>query len=163
MTSVPRSYEEWEAHLPQSVTEDSLWKMKVYRQAVFLMELTWHDTRKLISAKVSVHGIADQLYRAIGSVGANISEGYSRKSNKDRARFYEYALGSARESKHWYLSAKPILGNQVVEDRLNRLSEIIRLLITMTNQQRTNRLSETSADYELNIEDGDDGNSTISY
>ncbi|MFN8404533.1 MAG: four helix bundle protein [Anaerolineales bacterium] len=38
-------------------------------------------------------------YEAVGSVGANISEGYSRSSGKDRARFYEYALGPARESR----------------------------------------------------------------
>ena len=43
--------------------------------------------------------VADQLFRAVGSVHANISEGYSRQSGKDQARFYEYALGSDREAR----------------------------------------------------------------
>ena len=47
-------------------------------------------------------GLADQLYRSLGSIGANLAEGYSRGTGKDRAHFYEYALGSARESRDWY-------------------------------------------------------------
>jgi four helix bundle protein len=52
-------------------------------------------------------GLSDQLYEAVGSVSANLAEGYSRGTGKDRARFYEYALGSARESRDWYFKARP--------------------------------------------------------
>jgi len=39
--------------------------------------------------------------RAVASISANISEGYSRGANADRLRFYTYALGSTRESLAW--------------------------------------------------------------
>jgi four helix bundle protein len=73
--------------------------MKLYRLALFLGDLAWHDVTKLVSDRRTV-SLADQLFRAIGSIGANIAEGYSRQSGKDRTRFYEYALGSTRESRH---------------------------------------------------------------
>ncbi|MBC7896698.1 MAG: four helix bundle protein, partial [Cytophagaceae bacterium] len=43
-----------------------------------------------------------QLLRAVDSISANIAEGYSRFSGRERARFYEIALGSAREAREWY-------------------------------------------------------------
>ena len=39
--------------------------------------------------------VCDQLYSAVGSIEANIADGYSRSSGKDRCRFFEYALSSA--------------------------------------------------------------------
>ena len=68
--------------------------------------------------------ITNFLYRSVGSVSANIAEGYSRGTGKDRARFYEYALGSARESRDWYFKARHILGNEVVTHRLSLLTEV---------------------------------------
>jgi hypothetical protein len=41
--------------------------------------------------------VADQLHRSLGSISANLTEGYSRSKGLDRARFLEFALGSARK------------------------------------------------------------------
>ncbi len=95
------TYEEWLASVPQELAGDPLWRMEVYRLAVLAGDLAWHDTSKLVQDK-RMFGLADQLYRAVGSISANIAEGYSRQSGKDQARFYEYALGSAREARGWY-------------------------------------------------------------
>jgi four helix bundle protein len=92
--------------------------------------------------------LSDQLYRALGSVGANIAEGYSRNSGKDQARFYEYALGSARESRDWYYKARHVLGESVMEHRLDLLANIIRLLLTITPSQRTRFIKEEPSAYE---------------
>ncbi|MFQ6040547.1 MAG: four helix bundle protein [Candidatus Poribacteria bacterium] len=54
-------------------------------------------------------GLSDQLYRALGAIGSDIAEGFSRKSGKDKARFYEYGLGSARESRDWYYKGRHVL------------------------------------------------------
>jgi hypothetical protein len=77
------------------------------------------------------------LYRSLGSISANLAEGYSRGTGKDRARFYEYALGSARESRDWYFKARHILGDTIAQHRMQLLSEIIRLVLTMIPQQRS--------------------------
>jgi four helix bundle protein len=42
-------------------------------------------------------GLRDQLGRAASSVALNLAEGSGKTSKKDRCRFYEIALGSARE------------------------------------------------------------------
>jgi four helix bundle protein len=92
------TYDEWQASVPIEFTNDPLWRMEVYQLAVFASDLAWHDVSKLVQDKRLV-SLADQLYRAVGSISANIAEGYSRQSGKDQARFYEYALGSAREAR----------------------------------------------------------------
>ncbi len=43
--------------------------------------------------------LSDQLYQALGSMCANIEEGYSRGTGKDRACFGEYVLDSPRASR----------------------------------------------------------------
>ena len=73
------NYEEWLATVPPELSEDPLWRMKVYRPALFAGHLAWHDVSKLIQNKRTV-SLADQLYRAVGSTSANIAEGYSRRS-----------------------------------------------------------------------------------
>src|SRR6476469_4107874 len=112
------NYQEWEASVPAAIISDSLWRMEAYRLALFAADIGWQDVTALIQDKRTI-ALADQLYRALGSVGANLAEGYSRGTGKDRARFYEYALGSARESRDWYYKGRHILAESVVAHRLD--------------------------------------------
>jgi four helix bundle protein len=124
--------------------------MKVYRLALFLGDLARRDAKKLATESHMV-SLADQLFRASGSIGANIAEGYSRRSGKDRTRFYEYALGSTRESRHWYYLSQDVLSDKVIEHRLNFLAEISRLLLSIIPQERTHNLAEKQATYETDL------------
>jgi four helix bundle protein len=96
--------------------------------------------------------IADQLYRSLGSISANLAEGYSRGTGNDRARFYEYSLGSARESRDWYYKGRHVLGHEVFQHRSKFLTEIIRLLLTMVPQQRGRTLREEQGEYIAGID-----------
>ncbi len=147
MNSVWRTYAEWEAQVPAVIKEDSLWRMQAYRRALFLGDLGWRDVTRLMGDR-RTRALADQLYRAVGSISANLAEGYSRGTGRDRARFYEYALGSARESRDWYFKARYVLGDEILEHRLTLLSEIIRLLLTMIPQQRGRLLREAEITYQ---------------
>jgi four helix bundle protein len=138
------NYEEWETSVPGEIRDDSLWKMKAYRLGLFIADLGWHDATKLMGDRRTL-GLADQLYRALGSISANLAEGYSRGTGKDRARFYEYALGSTRESRDWYYKGRHIVGETVTRHRLGLLTQIIRLLLTMIPQQRGRILREQHA------------------
>jgi four helix bundle protein len=149
------NYAEWLKTVPAALTEDSLWKMEAYRLALFAADLAWRDVTKLMHDKRTI-GLASQLYDAIGSIGANISEGYSRGSGKDRARFYEYALGSARESRTWYYDGGHILGEAVSAHRLRFLTQIIRLLLTMIPEQRGQVLHEDIVPYRVEGAAGSD-------
>ncbi|HEY71894.1 MAG: four helix bundle protein [Anaerolineaceae bacterium 4572_32.2] len=142
------NYEEWVATVPEEIKADSLWKMTAYRLALFLGDLGWYDTAKLVRNR-HLTGLSDQLYRALGSVSANLAEGYSRGSGKDRARFYEYSLGSARESRDWYFKARHVLGEVVFQHRLQLLTRVIQLLLTTIPQQRGRALRERPGTYQV--------------
>jgi len=141
-----RTYTGWEAGVPKEISEDSLWKMEAYRLGLFLSDVGWRDVSKLMQDRRMV-GLADQLYRALGSISANLAEGYSRGTGRDRADFYEYALGSARESRDWYYKSRHILGEAAFAHRLAVLTQVVRLLLTMIPQQRGHTLHEESAAY----------------
>ena len=133
------TYEEWEASVPALIREDSLWRVEAYRLRLFLSDLAWEDAGKLLKDR-RTWGIADQLYRASGNISSNISEGYSRCTGKDRARFYEYSLGSSREARDWYYKGRHVLDPAVVSHRLELCTRIIRLTITMiSNERKSNR------------------------
>jgi len=142
------NYDEWERTVPETITGDSLWNMRAYRLALFLSDLAWPDVTRLMRDRRTI-SLSAQLYRALGSIGANLAEGYSRGTGKDRARFYEYALGSARESRDWYYKGRHILGDIVIQHRLDLLTEVIRLLLTMVQQQRGRILREENILYRL--------------
>jgi four helix bundle protein len=128
--------------------EDALWKIEVYRLSLFVADIGWHDVTKLVQDGRTIK-LSDQLYRSLGSIGANIAEGFSRGTGKDRARFYEYALGSARESRDWYYKGRHVLGQSVAAHRIKLLSQIIRLLLTMVPQQRGRKLREAEPAYQV--------------
>jgi len=140
------AFEEWTAKVPAFITEDALWRVEAYRLALFVADICWHDLSRLMRDR-RTRDLIGQLNRSVGSMSANIAEGYSRGSGKDRARFYEYALGSARESRDWYFKARHVLGEEVTGHRLDLIAQIIRLLLTMVPQQRSYTVHEPEAPY----------------
>ena len=130
------SYEEWESSIPHPVKRDPTWKVQAYRLSLYLASMTWTDTERLESDRRSALS-AGQLFRACGSIGANIVEGYGRRSAVDRARYFEYALGSASEVRTWYVTCRAVLSEDVLNERLAVLTSITRLLLVMIRTERT--------------------------
>jgi four helix bundle protein len=142
------TFDEWLKSVPSEITADALWQMKLYQQALFLGELAWFDVCRLASARQML-GVAEQLYRAAGSISANIAEGYSKASGKDQARFYEYALGSAREAHDWYYKSRHVLGDEVSLHRMRLLVQVIRQLLALIPQYRgRNAVKDEAAHYD---------------
>ncbi|MGH2583356.1 MAG: four helix bundle protein [Dehalococcoidia bacterium] len=139
-------YEEWVRSVPVAITADVLWKTQVYRLALYSADLGWGDVTKLLGDR-RTSALADQLYRALGSVSANIAEGYGRGTGRDRARFLEYALGSARESRDWYYKARFVLGDDITARRLEQLTRVTRLLLVMIPNQRGQSIGEDPVPY----------------
>ena len=131
------------SQIANDVECDPLRKMRSYQLASDLRRVAWDDAEKLQTHSVTLD-IARQLYRAVGSIAANLAEGYSRSSGRDRARIFEYALGSARESLEWYQSGLPVLGETVVNARQETLVEIRRLLIATIPRERARTIRPAS-------------------
>ena len=110
--------------------------MRAYRLACELLREAWADAEKLTHHR-TMERVSAQLYAAVGSIVANLGEGYAHRSGKDRARIFEYALGSARESIAWYRSAEPVLGTGIVGSRVEKLDEIRRMLMAIIPRERT--------------------------
>src|SRR5262245_25180856 len=140
------TYKEWMDSVPVVIRGDPVWNVEVYRLALFAGELGWRDVTKLIRDKRTI-SLADQLNRAVGAISGDIAEGYSRRSGKDQARFYEYGLGSAREARDWYYKGRHVLGEKVANHRMELLTHIIKSLLTIIPNERGFSLREEPSDY----------------
>ena len=140
----PMTFAQWSAHVPETIKADTLWRVEAYRLALYLSDFAWADGAMLLGDRRTL-SIADQLCRAAGNISSNISEGYSRDTGRGRALFYEYALGSARETRDWYFKSRNVLPTDLALERINLVTQIIRLLLTMvSNERQTNRRASSA-------------------
>ena len=139
-------YAEWILTVPSEITNDPIWKLEVYRLALFAGDTGWHDVLALSKEKL-ILSVADQLHRSLGSISANLTEGYSRSKGLDRARFFEISLGSARESRDWYYKSRHALPPEVIQHRLGLTTHINGMLTPMIPHQRKNAIREEQAEY----------------
>ena len=140
------NYTEWLSTVPSEITNDPIWKLDVYRLALFADDIGWNDV-VVLSKNNLMWGVADQLHRSLGSISANLTEGYSRSKGLDRARFFEFSLGSAREGRDWYYKSRHILPSEVVKHRMEITTKIISMLVPMISHQRKNAIREEQAEY----------------
>ena len=83
----------------------------------------------------------------------NIAEGYNHQSGKDQARFYEYALGSAREARGWYYQGRAVSGEDVTTHRIKLLTDIARLLSSSIPSERGYKIREKHEAYNTLVAD----------
>lgn len=140
------NYAEWILSVPNEITNDPIWKLEVYRLALFAGDIGWNDVLT-ISKQPLMYSVADQLHRALGSISANLTEGYSRSKGLDRARFIEISLGSARESRDWYYKSRHALKEEVISHRIGLITHIVGMLTPMITDQRKNSIREEQAEY----------------
>lgn len=137
------SYETWVANPCNATRERIIWRLPAYRLACFALYCGWTDARRLSRSPITAP-IAAQLYRALGSIGANLAEGYSRSSGRDRVRLYEYALGSARECVVWYRAASAVLDEPTVTHRQDVLHRLICMLLIVIPRERDRSIAAAS-------------------
>ena len=133
MDPVESDFARWEASPPAEVIGDSIWRLPAYRLSRYLAAVVDHDVPSIREHSPSR---AEQLERAIDSIGINIAEGYSRLHGRERARFYEYALGSAREAREWYARVGAYLPPGIALSRCRLLSRAIKILTVAVPQER---------------------------
>ena len=98
--------------------------------------LVWQKAHTLVLAvyeltkafpKEELFGLTSQMRRSCVSVPANIVEGYRKKSNLDKARFYNIAQGSLDET-IYYLILSQDLKYANTENLQNKAEEVAKLL-----------------------------------
>ena len=138
-------YETWERLVPPEIRADPLWSLRIYRMALYAGDTGRRDANWLCT-RPGCADLAAQLARATESISANIAEGYSRYSKKERGRFFEYALGSARESRDWYYKARATLGEGATAARLSLMTTIIKVLIVFVSRTRGTTASKATTE-----------------
>ncbi len=135
MVGKPVSFEAWLRYVHPSIVNDPLWQFKLYPKALFAYDLVWEDCESLLLDERG-KAIARQLIRSVGSISANIEEGYGRGYGKEYAYHLRVAMGEARESRGWYWRGRKLLSNEVLDHRLKLMDEIIAMLAPNINRQR---------------------------
>lgn len=134
--SKPRSFKDWASTIPDALLKDPPWESIAYQKALFLHDLCWFDCERLTRDERGRKHVG-QLIGSVGSISANIEEGYSKGFGADYARYLGIALGSAREARGWFWRVRRLLPADVFKHRFDLASEIIALLMTTIPQQRT--------------------------
>lgn len=77
--------------------------------------------------KKEVYGLTSQLRRAAVSIAANIAEGFRKRTDKDKARYYNISQGSLEEC-HYYLILCDDLQYSETEELISNLMEVSKML-----------------------------------
>ncbi|NOQ24942.1 MAG: four helix bundle protein [Bacteroidales bacterium] len=87
--------------------------------------------------KDELYGLTSQYRRAAVSIPANIAEGYTRKGEKDKLRFYNIAQGSLEECRYYIILSKDLAYTSSRELE-PKLEEISKMLVSYMNKIKAN-------------------------
>lgn len=101
--------------------------------------IAWQKTHSLVIEiykalnefpKTELYGLTSQIKRAAISIAANIAEGFSRKTNKDKTQFYYIALGSLTELQSHLVIARDLsfIGKENFQRLATLTMEVSRLI-----------------------------------
>jgi four helix bundle protein len=74
-----------------------------------------------------VYGLSSQFRRAAVSIAANIAEGFRKRNNADKARYYNIAQGSVEECRYYLILSRDLgyCDSLEINDLLNEVSKLL--------------------------------------
>lgn len=130
-------FDEWVDTVPEQLRNDPLWSSAYYRLAMYLFDKVWQDC-EILSKDFRGREIVQQLVRSAGGISANLEEAYGRGvGSADYVRILRIALGEARETHGWYLRARHLLPDQLLELRLDIIKQITSILSSTIASHRS--------------------------
>jgi four helix bundle protein len=131
----PEGLAEWAEQVPRAMRNDPIWRLPAYRYSLFLADQLEQDIKRLPPELRKRRHIV-QLLDAAESISANVAEGYSRTSGPERAKFFEYAHSSARETRDWLFKARHTLGGDIANARLELVTRVMKILSVVIPRER---------------------------
>ena len=106
--------------------------LKVWRMAHQLFLDALKDVEKFPRSRASAI-VADQLIRSLGSVGANIAEGFNSRTTKQYVSYLDIAKNSSSEAENWYYKIRDAkwLDKDIANHRIRTCIEIHKMLQKM--------------------------------
>lgn len=100
-------------------------EMPAWQSAMNIAESVFHLTINL--PKQEDYGLTSQLRRAAVSISANIAEAFGRQGGADKKKFYDYARGSAFETKSLLLYGERVqyFPTEKTDATIQQINEVI--------------------------------------
>lgn len=114
-------------------------ELTVWRKAMDVAKEVYRLAPRL--PREEIYGMRSQITRAAASVPANIAEGWTRESDKEKAQFLAIAQGSLAETETFLTLCEEIgwLPAAETEHLRMRLNEVGKMLTTLRRKFRDNR------------------------
>ena len=115
--------------------------LRVWRMAHQLFLNLLKDVEKFPKS-VASRIVTDQLIRALGSVGANIAEGFNSRTTRQYVSYLDIARNSSSEAENWYYKIRDakLLGEDIANQRVKKCIEIHKMLQRMiTNLEKRDK------------------------
>lgn len=109
----------------------------IWQRAQELFEMVCEDIKKWPKTVIA-NAIAYQLIGCIGSISANVAEGYGRGGPKEFEQFLRYSRGSLAESDNWlYKSAnEKLITEERYKEYLSKMEECSKMTAVFINRLR---------------------------
>lgn len=109
--------------------------------------IAWREGHQLVLAIYKVtaqfpqresYALVDQMRRCVVSITSNIAEGFSRKTNKEKAQFYYMSLGSTTELQNQLLIAKDLqyMDKNIFDQLANSTIQVHKLLFGLIKSSK---------------------------
>lgn len=104
-------------------------ELLIWRKASEFLKLAVSDIESF-PTHFGARRIADQLFRSVSSISANIAEGFGRRSKRELAQACVIARGEIDESRNWYFQCSNLglLSTELVEHRTALLLELRKMI-----------------------------------
>lgn len=112
-------------------------KLEVWKESITLSKEVYKITSKFPDAEK--YGLISQIRRATNSIGANLAEGTSRITNKDKAHFTTIAFSSTMEVLNHLIIPKEL--NFITKEKYFELRDKIYKISNMLNALRKAQLN----------------------
>ena len=108
--------------------------LKVWQKSHILF-LDFMKDIETLNNSVTSREIIKQLVRSIGSIGANIAEGFNSRTTKEYIRYLDIAKRTTAESENWFYKLRDsvLLKKTIADDRINNCVEISKMLQGLMN------------------------------
>ena len=109
----------------------------IWQKSVEVFKMVVSDVENFPKHRVA-YNISDQFLRSVGSMSANIAEGYGRGSEKELQRFCIIARGSLDESRDWIykIAILGYINKKRVQEYDEKFIEIRKMINAFISQVR---------------------------
>jgi four helix bundle protein len=127
-------------------SNSSFKNLAVWAKALRLVLFVYGATKSF--PKDELYGLASQMRKAAVSVPANIAEGYERKGQQEKIRFYNIAQASLEELRYFMMLSND-LNYGLPPEAIHLSEEVSKMLEVYIARIKENQILEPDSEYRI--------------